>query len=404
MEKVSRRGFLKRLALVTDSECRTQAHTLVCVFLRGGADTLNMFIPYADDNYYSVRPTLSIARPGSAGRKAALRLNDHYALHPTMSALLPAFKEGELLVVQGVGSDNTSGSHFEAQDQLEHGESFGKKLGGGWLGRHLYSRSGGMTPLSAVAIGTSIPEALRGAPSASVLKSIDEIKLTLPKGNPQAVANALSMLYSSDVDLLGNAGKVTLDLLHRIEKLKSHSQKSVAGANYPDTEFGAALQEVARLIKADVGLEVACVDHGGWDTHFFQGAADGLQASNIKELSDGLGSLYTDIHANLDRVTIVVMTEFGRRIYENSSMGTDHGRGFALFAIGKRVRGGQVIGGLPQLKEAPIEFLGPSGLTVAIDYRSVLSEVVRSLLGNNDIASVFPGFTPQPISLFKTTA
>jgi len=399
---MSRRGFLKRLAFAPGTTRSAPNHTLICVFLRGGADTLNMVIPYADDNYYKVRPTLAIAKPGTEGRKASLKLDDHYAFHPVMKSLYPIFNDGHMTIVQGVGSDNSSGSHFEAQDQVEHGEAFGKRLGGGWLGRHLRSR-GGMTPLSAVAIGPTLPEALRGAPSASALTSIDEVKLTLPKGNTHDVADALSKMYSSDIDVLGHAGKGTLDLLNRIDKLKKSTHKTEVSASYPDSRFGAALREVAKLVKADVGLEVACIDHDGWDTHFFQGAADGLQANNIEDLSNGLGALYKDLNRYMHRVTIIVMTEFGRRIYENSSMGTDHGRGFALFAIGESVNGGRIIGDLPKLKEAPIEFLGPSGLTVKLDYRSVLSEVVCDLLGNDDVASVFPKFKPQRVGLFKTS-
>ncbi len=394
---------MKRLAFATDTaRGGSTPHTLVCIFLRGGADTLNMVIPYANDAYYEVRPTLAIAKPGSEGRKASLKLNDFYAFHPVMKALVPFFHDGELAIVQGVGSDNTSGSHFEAQDQVEHGEAFGKKLGGGWLGRHLRTRQGGMTPLSAVAIGKSLPEVLRGAPSASALTSVEEVKLTLPRGKSDSVAEALSKLYSTDIDVLGHAGKVTIDLLSKIEKVKRVSPRNAGNVTYPETTFGNALREVSKLIKAEVGLEVACVDHDGWDTHFFQGAADGQQASNIEDLSNGLSALYKDIQKYKERVSIIVLTEFGRRIYENSSMGTDHGRGFALFALGGRVSGGRVFGSLPELKEQTNIFLGPSGLAVELDYRSVLSEVVRDLLGNNDIAGVFPNFKPQKIGIFHT--
>lgn len=405
MKTISRRGFLRRLAFATDTaHSAIEPHTLVCVFLRGGADTLNMIVPYADEKYYEVRPTLAIAKPGK-GDKASLKLNDFYAFHPAMSALLPAFHDGYLGVVQGVGSDNLSGSHFEAQDQLEHGESFGTKLGGGWLGRHLHSRPGNMTPLSAVAIGKSLPEALRGAPSASALTSVDEVKLNLPKGNTRDVAQALSKLYAADIDVLGTAGKDTLDLLERIDKLKKISYKPNGGASYSDTSFGASLREVGRLVKADVALEVVCIDHHNWDTHFFQGGAEGQQATNIEDLSNGLGALYKDLKHQMHRTTIIVMTEFGRRSYENSSMGTDHGRGFALIAIGEKVKGGRVIGNWAGLKEPgltddPLAFLGPSGLPVELDYRSVLTEVVRDLLGNKNTAAVFPGFRPQPVGLF----
>ncbi len=406
MKTISRRGFLRRLAFATDTASGAkEPHTLVCVFLRGGADTLNMIVPYGDDKYYEVRPTLAIAKPGKAGHLSSLKLNDFYAFHPAMAALLPAFHDGHLGIVQGVGSDNLSGSHFEAQDQLEHGEAFGKKLNGGWLGRHLHSRPGAMTPLSAVAIGKSMPEVLRGAPSSSALTSVDEVKLNLPKGNKKDVANALSQLYSADVDVLGQAGKVTLDLLDRIDKLKKSSSKLGSNVAYSDTSFGASLREVGKLVKADVGLEVVCVDHDNWDTHFFQGGAEGQQATNIEDLSNGLGALYKDLKHQMHRTTILVMTEFGRRSYENSSMGTDHGRGFAMIAIGEKVKGGRVIGGWPGLKEPgitedPLAILAPSGLHVELDYRSVLSEIVRDLLGNQNLEAVFPGFSPKPVGLF----
>jgi len=169
------------------------AQTLVCVFLRGGADTLNLVVPYGDDQYYALRPTLSIPPPSKSGEKAdaSIRLDDFYAFHPKLSPLLPVFKEGRLGIVQAVGSDNTSGSHFEAQDQMEHGESYNQTIGGGWLGRHLRTRAGSeLTPLSAVAIGPTIPESLRGAPTASAIYSLDEIQIKAPSGDPRAVSLA----------------------------------------------------------------------------------------------------------------------------------------------------------------------------------------------------------------------
>ena len=269
----SRRDILSRLAF--SGAVAQGDKTLVCIFLRGGADTLNMYIPYANDDYYKLRPNIAIKAPGKApDKEASIKLDDLYALHPMLAPLLPLYKNGRMAIVQAVGTDNVSGSHFACQDQMEHGESCGKNLGGGWLGRHLASRSQDkQTPLSAVAIGTALPESLRGAPAASVLNSLDDVKLTAPAGDAAVVARALARLYETEVDLLAAPGRVTLELLSRVEKLQSKAYKAAHGASYPENDFGHGMMEIARLIKGKVGLEVACLDLGGWDTHFFQGAA-----------------------------------------------------------------------------------------------------------------------------------
>lgn len=383
--------------------------TLACVFLRGGADTLNLITPYGDDRYYKLRPTISIPPPNGNNevKDAAIRLDDFYAFHPKLRPLLPLFKEGRLGVVQGVGSDNTSGSHFEAQDQMERGESQGRSLVGGWLGRHLRSRAGRqMTPLSAIAIGPTIPESLRGAPSASALRSLDEIQIKTSSHDPRAVSKALASMYGAEVGLLAAPGRATLDLLDRVEALRGKPYSPDNNAVYPEDDFGAGLREIARLIKARVGLEVACVDLGGWDTHFFQGSTGGLQAEQIDLLACGLAAFDADLRRERDRVTVIVMTEFGRRVYENGSLGTDHGRGFAMMAIGARINGGKVHGPKPDLSAPGLslnaeDLLGPDGLKVTCDYRSVLAEVLAGAMGNQNIERVFPAFKPLPVGLVE---
>ena len=271
-------------------------HTLVCVFLRGGADTMNIWVPYASDTYYRQRPTLAIKRPGS-GSDASIKLTDHYALHPAMQPLEGAFKEGRFGAVQAVGLDNNTGSHFECQDQMEHGDSAtGKVAGGGWLGRFLRSRGGKkQSPLSAIAIGTALPESLRGAPSVSVLEHINDIAIKAPSGDPDAIVAALRSLYGADVTMLGERGTETLDLFKRVSALQGQDYTPEHGAEYPKTDFASGLSEIARLIKARVGLEVACIDLGDWDTHFFQGTANGTQAERIKTLADGVAAFDADL-------------------------------------------------------------------------------------------------------------
>ncbi|HWE01022.1 MAG TPA: DUF1501 domain-containing protein [Tepidisphaeraceae bacterium] len=397
----TRRGFLTKLVFSQSPAVeRPGAATLVCIFLRGGADTLNMLVPFGDDDYYRNRPTLSIAAPGK-GKDSAIRLDDFYGLHPKMAPLESVFKEGRLGIAQAVGSDNPTGSHFDAQDQIEHGESYGNNLGGGWLGRHLRSRSAGNdSPLAGIAIGATLPESLRGAPGASALRSLDEMQLPVSSGNPQAISRALSQMYEAEVGIIGRQGKETLDLLRRVERLRGKPYTPAEGALYPSDEFGAGLREIARIVKANLGLEVACIDLGGWDTHFFQGTSNGLQAGNIDSLSRGLAAFDADLQGYRDRVTTIAMTEFGRRLYENGSAGTDHGRGFAFFAMGEKINGGKIHGTWPGLKEEP-SLPGPGGMEVKIDYRSVLGEILSAGIGARKIDQVFPGFQPQPIGIIR---
>ena len=404
MSNTSRRAFVRKLLLTPETALPSVGdRTLVCIFLRGAADTLNMVVPYGDDEYYKSRPTIAIPAPGNG--TTALRLNDFYAFHPNLAPLLPAFNEGRLGMVQAVGTDNPTGSHFEAQDQMEHGESYGHVIGGGWLGRYLRTRALEMTPLSAVTIGSTIPESLRSAPTASAIESLEEVQIKTPSGNASVVSSILSGMYSAEVGMVGEAGKATLDLLRRVETLRGASYKPEGGAVYPDDPFGHGLKEVARLIKAHVGLEVACLDLGGWDTHFFQGSTSGLQADLIRQLAAGLAAFDQDLGPHRNRVATLVMTEFGRRTYENGSLGTDHGRGFALFALGAHINGGKVHGRWPGLAEESssqtdsLNPVGPSGLKVLVDYRSVLAEVLIKFLGHREVNQVFAGFRPEAVGL-----
>ena len=425
MPLLTRRALLSQLAFTASAAVEkpeADTHTLVCVFLRGGADTMNIWVPYADDAYYRQRPTVSIKRPGS-GSDAAIKLTDHYALHPAMQPLEGAFKEGRFGAVQAVGLDNNTGSHFECQDQMEHGismhadedddqkkaekkkddESETKRpTGGGWLGRFLRARGGKkQSPLSAIAIGTALPESLRGAPSVSVLEHINDIAIKAPSGDPAAIVAALRSLYGADVTMLGERGTETLDLFKRVSALQGKDYTPEHGADYAKTDFASGLSEIARLIKARVGLEVACIDLGGWDTHFFQGTANGTQAERIKTLADGIAAFDADMKSHRSSYTIMITTEFGRRIYENASLGTDHGRGFAFMALGDKVKGGRILGPWPTEAVDESNPLGPGGLAMHTDFRDIFAEVLRSThgLSNEEATKVFPGASRTPVGL-----
>ncbi len=370
--------------------------TLVCIFLRGGADTLNMIVPYGDDDYYRLRPTLSINPPKRGS--GAVPLDDFHGLHPGMRSLLPIFKEGRLGIVQAVGSDDQTGSHFEAQDQMEHGEQYGKALGGGWVGRHLRSHNQGrLSALSAIAIGKTIPESLRGAPAVNAMQSLEELQIRIPQSDSRTVSNALAGLYGTQPGFLGRRGKETLALLERVQSLRNSQYQPAPGARYGDDDFSRGLREIALLIKANVGLQVACIDLEGWDSHFLQGSTTGAQPTRIHRLGQGLAAFDADLAPVRDRVTTIVLTEFGRRAYENASFGTDHGRGFALMALGNGIQGG-IHGRWPGLEE-DAEADGPGGLKVEVDYRSVLAEILDKVFENRRMEQVFPGFTPQKVGL-----
>ncbi|MES2596091.1 MAG: DUF1501 domain-containing protein [Verrucomicrobiota bacterium] len=400
---LTRRSLISKLALAAAPSFaavpREESHTLIHVFLRGGADTLNLVVPHADDRYYRLRPGLAIPA------KQAIRINDRYSLHPAMKPLEALYKDGRFGAVQSVGVDNTSGSHFDCQDQMEHGDSMhGSPAGGGWLGRFLrLNATEASSALSAVAIGTALPESLRGAPAVSVLERIEDIAIkTGKKGEDSTkVVQALQAMYGAEVTLLGQRGVETLDLFQRVSALQGKADAPEHGAEYPKDGFGNGLREIARLVKARLGLQVACIDLGGWDTHFFQGNSSGTQAERIKTLAEGLAALDLDLKSHRTNYTIMVATEFGRRVYENASLGTDHGRGFALMALGDRVKGGQVLGSWPIQAEEEINVNtpGPGGLHAETDYRQVFAEVLRGCFTGANLTEVFPGAELKPVGL-----
>jgi len=396
-----------RLLLATDEAWSTGHDAmLVVVFLRGGADTLSLLPPHGDDRYFRSRPTLAVPPPGR-GSRSAIRLDDHYGMHPDMAALEPAYREGRLAFVQAVGIDNTSGSHFECQDQMEHGSSpMTAPVSGGWLGRFLQTFDGGkLGPLPAVAIGKSLPESLRGGPAASVLERLDDVAVQGSVTDLPLITKTLASLYGTEQTPLGRQGLQTLDLFRRVASLPPMNSPSRRTAPYPNDAFAAGLRQIAELIRAGIGLRVACLDLPGWDTHFFQGGADGQQAALVDRLAKGLAAFEADMASCRQRVTVLVTTEFGRRVYENASQGTDHGRGFAAMLLGDRVAGGQVHGSWPLEEITDPTPSGPGGLAVDRDARSLFAEVLEGVFATDKTVTekVFPGLRDSPAGLFRAS-
>jgi len=390
--RIGRRDLL-RIALGADPRERTDT-VLVTVFLGGGADGLHLVAPYAEPRYQVLRPNLGLRAPDDARApldRRALDLDGRFGLHPRLAPLLPAWRAGELAIVHAVGSDDETRSHFEATDRMEHAGAKDQPAADGWLARHLRTRPGASVgALSAVAIATAVPESLRGAPSMSAVESISDYRL----GGGSACgafAGALASLYarpsrrSAVPERLGAAGRQTLRLLERLATVPV----AAPGVGYPDHAFGRALAQVARLVAAVPSLEVAAVNLGNWDSHFVQ---DGFVPDLMDVLARGLAAFRADLGEDLARVEVIVMTEFGRRAYENGSFGTDHGRGSVMLALGGGVAGGRVVTDWPGLDEDRL--VPPGDLAVTIDYRDVLAELVGRRLGNPHVDSVFPGFVP----------
>ena len=360
-----------------------QRQTLIVVFLRGAADGLNLVAPLGDDGYYRARPRIAI------GKKQAVPLDGFYGLNPLLKSLEPAYKDGALAIVHAAGSEDDTRSHFEAQDLMEHGGI----TAGGWLGRFLRAQTQTASgPLTAVALGKAVPECLRGAPAATVLQSLDDFSLG---DNRARLTRSLARLYGMQTDALAGAARDTLGAIERVDQLRQSSYQPANGASYGTDDFSRGLIQIARLIKARVGLQAASVDLGGWDSHFSQSL---IMDPLITRLAKGLSAFYQDLGPQMKYTTVVVMTEFGRRVEENSAFGTDHGRGSVMFVLGGGIRGGCVLGKWPGLSREVLE--GPGDLPVTTNYRNVLAPILQRHGAGGKLSQVFPNFTLNPLGLY----
>lgn len=373
-------------------------NVVVVIFLRGGADGLNIVAPYAEDDYYNLRPTLAIPAPGK-GDGSLIKLDDTFGLSPDLRPLFPLFDSGDLAIVHAIGSWDSTRSHFEAMSAMERGaaDEKGSEVGG-WLARHLRSTPGRESPLRALALSHTMPESLRGAMQAVAIESLDRFRLGVPDNERQRTEAALAAVYANGTDSISDAGRETLEVLKTLNSFDPEAEVPENGATYPETPLGRALKQVAFLVRKEVGLEVACLDaadRGGWDTHFVQTAR---LSALLQDLGGSLAAFHKDLGTEMRRVTVVVQTEFGRRAGENSSYGTDHGRASVLFALGGGVQGGRIFGAWPGLKSDQLD--GPGDLKVTTDYRDVLAEMLVNRLGNQNIDEVFPGHTVSPLGVF----
>jgi len=369
---ITRHDFVDR------SAPRQQDRVLVIVFLRGAADGLTLVAPTADDDYYRARPTLAVKKAD------ALDLNGYFALNASLKPLMKHYQAGDLAIVHGAGSEDNSRSHFDAQDFMEHGGN----AGGGWLGRYLRARGPSASALSAVAIGTTQPESLRGAPAGAVMQTVRDFSFG---DDDPTVIDQLAKLYAAEAGPLGQAARDTVEAVKRLREIRSRNDPPANGAQYPDSNFGRGLREIARLIKADVGLLTTTIDINGWDTHFVQ---QQLIPGLMSDLANGIDAFFTDLGSESRRVTLVTMTEFGRRLKENTSFGTDHGAGSVMFLLGDGINssqfaGGTVRSGWPDLSQRNLDEVGD--VPARINYRDVLAPILTRHSPGIDLGRVFPG-------------
>lgn len=399
----SRRVFLKNggLAFLTLSfapdfltraaaQSTTRQRVLVAVFQRGAVDGLNMIVPFGESAYYRARPSIAIQKPGST--EGAIDLDGFFGLHPRMAPLKTFYDIGSLAVVHACGSPDSTRSHFDAQDYMESGTPGVKSTEDGWLNRYLHAKSHeDSTPFRAVALTQQLPRTLQGTAPALAMRQIDRFGIRAGQATDGMKAS-FEAAYADAADVvLNRTGREAFEAIRMLKDADPRRYQPQHGADYPRSPFGEALKQVAQLIKADVGLEIAFAESGGWDHHVNEGAATGQLANRLDDFSGAIAALATDLGTRMADVVILTMSEFGRAVNENGNRGTDHGHANAMLVLGGGVKGGKVYGKWPGLEvEQRFE---RRDLAVTTDFRDVFGEVVTHHLGVKDTRKIFPGYS-----------
>jgi uncharacterized protein (DUF1501 family) len=369
---------------------------LVVIFQRGAADGLNIVVPHGEQAYYALRPSIHIPR------KDVVDLDGFFGLHPSLSALRPLWEQRHLAIIHAAGSPDPTRSHFDAQDFMESGTPGVKSTEDGWLNRTLHSlpEPGEKSAFRAIAMGPSLPRILSGSESAVAVNSINDFGVGGRNPNAVPMANSFEAMYAQSVDtVLHGTGQETFEAVKMLKAADPAKYKAAPGANYPKGRFGDSLRQLAQLIKANVGVQVAFADIGGWDHHVNEGNTQGQLANVLGDFSESLAAFWTDL-GNLGEETVVVtMSEFGRTARENGNRGTDHGHANVMFVMGGPVRGGKVYGRWPGLEQS--QLYEGRDLAVTTDFRLVLAETVDRHLGNKALGQVFPGFEGRTESFLR---
>ncbi len=363
---------------------------LVVIFQRGAADGLNIVIPHAEPSYYAMRPSINIPR------NQVIDLNDFFGLHPAMTSFKPLWDQRHLAIIHAAGSPDSTRSHFDAQDYMESGTPGVKSTADGWLNRTLQTEGAAPdVPFRAVALGSSMPRILSGKASALAVSNVNGFAIA--NGNPAAapIGNTFEAMYAQSVDtVLRGTGAETFEAVKMLKSADPQHYTPAPGANYPKGRFGDALRQTAQLIKANLGVQIAFTDIGGWDNHVNEGATEGQLANVLRDFSQSIAAFWMDLGTLAEDTVIVTMSEFGRTARENGDRGTDHGHANVMFVLGGPVHGGRVYGRWPGLD--PAQLNEGRDLAMTTDFRCVLGEMVARHLGNSNLNRVFPGFDNLP--------
>lgn len=404
----SRRNFLRNLGLLAGVGVITSttgasfmqaafastgaaSNVLLVLSLRGGADGLSLVVPHGDIAYAAARPKLAVPSSTLLARDAM------FGLHPKFAPLMPMWRAGSFAAVNAVGLAAPNRSHFAAMEAIEDADA-GSVERRGWLNR-LVGLDQVESPVEAAQIGSVIvPTSLYGASPVLAMADIDDMSLPgrdSPTGYARRVAS-LTEAWAEDSTSLGRGARAALDMSDVFADVAGQPSEPLNAAVYPDGDLGKSLGDAARLVRADIGAEVITVDAGAWDMHVGVGGVDaGLLTTAVEELALALNAFFTDLGSLGSRVTVVTISEFGRRVAENANNGLDHGWGNVMLLLGAGVRGGRYHGTWPGLGNGK---LVDGDLAVTNDYRSVLAEVVSTRFGA-DVSKVFPGFRPTPIGV-----
>jgi uncharacterized protein (DUF1501 family) len=358
---------------------------LVAIFQRGAMDGLNVVVPHGEQAYYDLRPNLAIPRPDGT-ETSAIDLDGFFGLHPALHPLKSIYDDGHLAMLHATGSPDPTRSHFDAQDHMESGTP--GISSDGWMNRALLPEKK-VSPIRAVGIGADLARTLRGPNDAIAMATVTGFKVNDPKG-----ATTFEKMYEKSKDpVLNGAGRDAFEAVKIMETFQKQPYTPANGARYPVGKLGQNLLQIARLIKANVGLEVAFTDVTGWDHHVNEIGArphQGQLANLLTEFGESLAAFYTDLGDRMADVTVISMSEFGRTAKENGNRGTDHGHANVMFAMGGNIKGGKVYGDWPGLEKE--QLYEGRDLDLTTDFRDVLGELVTRQLGNSQVAHVFPGY------------
>ncbi|HEY4216648.1 MAG TPA: DUF1501 domain-containing protein [Gemmatimonadaceae bacterium] len=398
-------SFLRRTVFAQDLvkgaalNGNARGKVMIVLFQRGAADALNVVVPHGEKAYYAMRPTIAIPRPVSGSAATAIDLDGFFGLHPSLAPFKRLWDDGILAPVHAVGSPSNTRSHFDAQDYMESGTPDNKGTRDGWLNRYLAvkgtcdechlndAQAPAVSPFQAVAMTPQTPRILEGPAPSVAMNSLDEF--TIRTNGTQA--ERIEALYrTGNADVVHAAGGEMFEAMKVLKSANPLQYQPQNGADYPKSPFGNHLRQIAQLIKADVGLEIAFADVGGWDTHVNQGGATGQLAGRLDDFSKSIAALVQDMGNRMADVTILTMSEFGRTAHQNGNGGTDHGHATAMFVIGGDVKGKKVHGRWPGLEANQLN--EGRDLALTTDFRSVFSEVAFKHLGAAKMDAVFPGY------------